>query len=359
MQLTSDPVIGTPTCESTPFGWQDDDVSTSHPTSCTASADSAEPDTVTDQALRNLCSRGAVHGGIRSLRPHQWLKNSLLFGGLIFSGHLTEPAAIVMAMSAFGVFCLAASAVYLLNDLMDRHTDRLHPVKRYRPIASGQFPAASAAIVCLLMFAAALAGGFVIGISFGGIVCLYIAQNLAYTMGLKRVAILDIMIIANGFILRAVAGAFAVSTTASPWLVICAQMLALFVACGKRRHELALLKEHASSHRSNLTEYSTSLLDLMMAITGSAGMMTYVLYTLSPWVCVRYGSYAMALTIPMVLYGIFRFLFLVHHRGRGGEPSLLFVSDRGLLISGFLWVIVTCFAVYAPQEWLPWYRIEL
>ncbi|MCA9059309.1 MAG: decaprenyl-phosphate phosphoribosyltransferase, partial [Planctomycetaceae bacterium] len=280
-----------------------------------------------------VINQATLKAGFLSLRPHQWLKNCLLFGGLIFSGRLTEPAAVGMALSAFLVFCAAASAVYLLNDLMDRHADREHPTKRFRPIASGAFPLRSAVVTCVLLFAAAIVSGFLIGVSFGGIVCLYVLQNLAYTWGLKRVAILDIMIIANGFILRAVAGAFAISTTASPWLMICAQMLALFVACGKRRHELTLLKEHASEHRANLTEYSTSLLDLMMAITGSSGMMTYVLYTLSPSVCVRYGSYAMVLTVPMVLYGIFRFLFLVHHRGRGGEPSLLFVSDRGLLIS--------------------------
>jgi 4-hydroxybenzoate polyprenyltransferase len=294
-----------------------------------------------------------------SLRMHQWVKNSLLFAGIVFSGQLTNLISLLTACVAFAVFCLVSSGVYLLNDLADREADRKHPVKRHRPLASGRLSPRTAAAACLLLLAFGVGGGFAIGYAFGCLVCVYVGQNLAYSMALKRVAILDIMMVAGGFVIRAVAGAVAISSTASPWLVICSLMLALFVACGKRRHELNLLQNHAADHRENLTEYTPELLDLMMAITGCAGVMTYVLYALSPWAYARNGSFALALTVPTVLYGVFRFLYLVHHKEAGGEPSRLFVMDKGLLFNGVLWLAVTCFAVYAPAEWLPWWWIEL
>lgn len=294
-----------------------------------------------------------------SLRMHQWVKNLLLFAGIVFSGQLTNPVSLLIACAACAVFCLASSGVYLLNDIADRDADRRHPVKRHRPLASGNLSAGVAATVCLLLLTLSVCGGFAIGYAFGCLVCVYVGQNLAYSMALKRVAILDIMMVAGGFVIRAVAGAVAISSTASPWLVICSMMLALFVACGKRRHELNLLKSHAGDHRENLTEYTPELLDLMMAITGCAGVMTYVLYALSPWAYARNGSFALALTVPTVLYGVFRFLYLVHRKEAGGEPSRLFVMDKGLLFNGLVWLIVTCFAVHAPPEWLPWWWIEL
>lgn len=296
---------------------------------------------------------------IDSLRIHQWVKNLLLFAGIVFSGQLTNPSSLLTVFSACAVFCLASSGVYLLNDLADRDADRKHPVKRRRPLASGRLSPGTAATVCLLLLILSVVGGFAIGYAFGCLVCVYIGQNLAYSMALKRVAILDIMMVAGGFVIRAVAGAVAVSSTASPWLVICSLMLALFVACGKRRHELNLLKSHAVGHRENLAVYTPELLDLMMAITGCAGVMTYVLYALSPWAYARNGSFALVLTVPTVLYGVFRFLYLVHRKEAGGEPSRLFVMDKGLLFNGLLWLAVTCFAVHAPPEWLPWWWIEL
>jgi len=296
---------------------------------------------------------------LSSLRIHQWVKNALLFASIVFSGQLTNAVSLLTACAGFAVFCVASSGVYLLNDLADRKADRLHPVKCHRPVASGHLSLAAAATLCLVLIAGGIAGGFAIGFAFGWIVCIYIGQNVAYSLALKRVAILDIMMVAGGFVLRAVAGAVAISVTASPWLVICSLMLALFVACGKRRHELNLLRTHAADHRENLTEYTPELLDLMMAITGCAGVMTYVLYALSPWAYARYESYALVLTVPTVLYGVFRFQYLVHHNDAGGEPSRLFVTDKGLLINAVVWVVVTCFAVYAPPELLPWWRIEL
>lgn len=296
---------------------------------------------------------------LSALRLHQWIKNTLLFASLVFSGELTDAMSLLNACAGFAVFCLAAGSIYLLNDVADRHADRLHPVKCRRPLAAGHLSPATALTLWLLLMSAALVGGFAIGFSFGCIVCLYFGLNLAYSMALKQVAILDVMMVAAGFVLRTVAGAVAIAVTASPWMVICTLMLALFVACGKRRHELNLLQEHAEEHRANLHDYSPALLDLMMAITGCAGVMTYVLYALSPWAYARYGSYALVLTVPTVLYGVFRFLYLVHQRDAGGEPSRLFVTDKGLLWNAVLWLLITCFAVYAPPELLPWWRIEL
>jgi len=300
-----------------------------------------------------------IRAVVDSMRMHQWVKNSLLFAGVVFSGQLTDLASLLTACAGCAVFCLASSGIYLLNDIADRDADRQHPLKRHRPLASGRLSPGLAATVCLLLLAIGVSGGFAIGYAFGCLVCVYICQNLAYSMSLKRVAILDVMMVAGGFVIRAVAGAVAISSTASPWLVICSLMLALFVACGKRRHELNLLKSHAADHRENLTEYTPELLDLMMAITGCAGLMTYVLYALSPWAYARNGSFALALTVPTVLYGVFRFLYLVHRKEAGGEPSRLFVMDKGLLFNGVVWLAVTCFAVHAPPEWLPWWWIEL
>lgn len=301
----------------------------------------------------------AVRAVVSSLRIHQWTKNSLLFAAIVFAGEITDLPKLATAIAGFAVFCLLSSGVYLFNDIADRNNDRQHPLKRHRPLASGQLSLAIAATVCLLLLTAGIVGGFSIGYAFGCLVCIYVGQNILYSMVLKQVAILDVMVLAMGFVLRAAAGAVGISSTASPWLVICSLMLSLFVACGKRRHELKLLKSHAADHRANLTGYTPELLDLMMAITGCAGLMTYVLYTLSPWVLVRNGSFALSLTIPTVLYGIFRFLYLVHRQDEGGEPSRLFVTDIGLLINGVVWLAVTCFAVHAPPESLPWWWIEL
>lgn len=301
---------------------------------------------------------GLAAAVLASLRPHQWVKNALLFAGLLFSGQITSVESVLAAVCGFAVFCLASGGVYLFNDIADRAADRRHPVRKHRPLASGRLTVKQAMGIGAGLLALALTGGFLIGDAFGCLVSVYIGQNILYSLALKRVAILDVMTVALGFVIRAVAGAVAVSSTASPWLVICSLMLALFVVCGKRRHELRVMAR-CSVPRSGVTEYTPELLDLMMAITGCAGVMTYVLYTLSPWAMVRHGSVALSLTVPMVLYGVFRFLYLVHHRNAGGDPSRLFVTDRGLLVNGVVWMAVTCFAVHAPPEWLPWWWIEL
>ena len=304
-------------------------------------------------------SVSALPAIISSLRPHQWVKNSLVFASVIFSGQFTDPVSLWAAWAAFLIFCLSSSAVYLLNDIADLKADRHHPVKRCRPVTSGRVSLAKAAMLCAFLIATGITAGFLVGFSFGCIMCIYFIQNIAYSLLLRQIAILDIMIVATGYLLRAIAGAVAVSVKVSPWLVICSLMLALFVACGKRRHDLQLLINNSNRQRQNRPEYTPELLDLMMAMTGCAGVMTYVLYTLSPGVAGPHGTYALVLTVPTVLYGVFRFLYLVHCNNAGGDPSRLFVMDKGLLLNGVVWLLVTCFAMYAPHDLLPWWRLEL
>ena len=289
-----------------------------------------------------------------SLRPHQWVKNSLLFGGLIFSRSLSHWDAVSLAVGAFFAFCMASSAVYLLNDLRDLKEDRMHPVKRLRPLASGVISPsiAKAALMILMISSGILAFG--LGIGFGMTLSIYVLINLAYSIGLKRVVILDVMIVALCFVLRAVAGAVVIGVKASAWLILCTLMMALLVCFGKRRHEIVLLQANASNHRASLEQYSIQFLDLMMAISGGAALVTYALYTMAEETVQRFGSRGLMLTVPFVVYGVFRYLFLVHLRKDGGDPARLLVSDRPILLNGFLWVSVVCLVLYGNLVWIPW-----
>ena len=305
----------------------------------------ASAPTARTKAVRPLLPTRAI---AVSLRPHQWVKCVLVFGALIFSRSLFRLEPALLSLHAFLTFCFASSAVYLLNDLRDLQEDRRHPTKRRRPLAAGEITPATAAVVLLALVAGSLWTAFVIRPAFGGIVALYLALNVAYTLGLKRQVVLDVMLVASGFVLRAVAGAVAIGVPASPWLVLCTLMLALLVGFGKRRHELVLLGEHARRHRASLGEYSVPFLDLMMAITAAAAIVTYALYTMAESTIARFGSQGLVLTVPFVLYGIFRYLFLAQQRSEGGDPSRLFVSDPPTLLNAALWLLVSCGLVYAP-----------
>jgi len=299
-------------------------------------------------------TRRANHALAVSLRPHQWVKNTLVFGGLIFSHSLTNPMAIVASVYAFLTFCLASSAVYLLNDLNDLEEDRCHPEKRRRPLAAGEISPTTVKTTMALLAVSSVANAFHLSLGFGVILTVYLFMNVAYTLKLKHVVILDVMIIAMGFVLRAVAGAVVIGVEASPWLVLCTLTLALLVGFGKRRNELTLLKDEAVNHRACLEEYSVALTDILMTITAAAAIATYALYTMSDQTLARFGSHGIVLTTPFVIYGIFRYLFLIHHKVEGGDPARLLVKDRPLLINGFFWTLICCGAVYGPVGWLPW-----
>jgi 4-hydroxybenzoate polyprenyltransferase len=282
---------------------------------------------------------------LAALRPRQWVKNVFVLAPLVFAGKLTDPHAALLALATFVAFCALASAVYLANDIRDREADRLHPVKCRRPIAAGELSPRAATIASIVLAAAGLAASFCIRPAVGLVATLYFAQNLLYSFGLKRVVILDVMIVASGFLLRAWAGALAVDVGISDWLVLCTGLLALFLGFVKRRQEIATLAGGVST-RAILREYSLPFLDQMISIVTGATVVAYALYAFSEEVAKRLGTQHMGLTIPFVLFGIFRYLYLVHQRGEGENPTALFLNDRPLLAAVFLWGVAVVVALY-------------
>jgi 4-hydroxybenzoate polyprenyltransferase len=299
---------------------------------------------------------GTLKALLRTTRPHQWVKNLLCFVPVIFTGNLTDMHMVMGGALAVAAFCFASAAVYTFNDLKDRKLDQVHPVKRNRPIASGNLPVRFALVAMMILTLAAIGIAAYCNYAFLAVMSVYLLQNIAYTCGLKKIVILDVMLVANGFLLRAAGGAFAIDVTASPWLVLCTLTLALLVAFGKRRHEITLLGD-AEAHRQTLGEYSEAFLDQSMSMAAASAMVMYSLFTVSPYVVRTYGSQALVLSVPMLLYAVFRFVFLVRQQNMGGEPTKIFVTDTPMLINGVLWIIVCLYAIYGPSEWLPWWRM--
>ena len=283
-----------------------------------------------------------------SLRPEQWTKNLFVFAGLIFGHRLTDASAVLTATAAFGVFCALSGAVYLFNDIADRERDRRHPLKRLRPVASGQLPVRVAAVTGTVIGTTAMGAAFAVSVALGAVAAAYLGLLLAYSAILKHVVIVDVLTIAAGFVLRTVAGALAVAVPISDWLVVCTTLLALFLALSKRRHELVMLADEAGDYRQSLNEYSPYLLDQMVAVVTASSLIAYALYTISPDTAARVGTSRLPLTIPFVLYGIFRYLYLVHMKQRGESPSALLLADRPLLICVGLWVAAVVTILYTP-----------
>lgn len=291
----------------------------------------------------------ALRGLLVELRPLEWSKNLLVFSGLIFSRSLTDPHNLALSVAAFAVFCCASSGVYLFNDLCDIKEDREHPIKRHRPLASGALSVNLARAVMVGLFAAAAAGSLALGHGLALVVGTYLAICLAYSLKLKDIVILDVILIASGFVLRAVAGAVTINVEVSEWLVLCTSMVALLVGFGKRRHELVLLEGAAENHRRNLSEYSVGFLDSIMNICAGAAVLTYALYTRADDTVARVGSNAMLLTIPFVVYGVFRYLFLIHKREAGGDPVQILFRDRPTLLNLILWIVTAGLVIYLPK----------
>ena len=283
---------------------------------------------------------GALGGILRSLRPSQWIKNSVVFAALIFAQRFTDVEAVLRCSAAFLLFCGVAGAVYLINDLLDMQADRLHPTKSKRPIASGQVPRGLAVWSAALLAAASIGGGWLLSRPFAMVLATYFLMNLAYSTWLKRVVILDVMVVASGFLLRAVAGGLVLGVEISHWLILCASLLSLFLGFCKRRNELAILDDKAAEHRSILQEYSLPFLDQMISALTASTLLAYCLYTFSPEVEAELGTRYLPLTIPFVLYGIFRYLYLVYQRDEGGSPTRTFYADRPLLVAVALWATV-------------------
>jgi 4-hydroxybenzoate polyprenyltransferase len=283
----------------------------------------------------------------RSMRPGQWLKNVLVLAPLVFAHQALELAALGRAAGAFALFCLASGAVYLVNDLLDAASDREHPVKRLRPIASGALAPGVAAVAAALLGAGTLAAAALAAPPLALVLGVYLAVNLAYSRVLKHVVILDVMTLASGFVLRVVAGGLAIGVPVSTWLLLCTSLLALFLGFGKRRHELLLLETDACSHRPILAEYSPYFLDQLMAVVTTSTLVSYALYTMDPLVQQKLQTARLPLTIPFVLYGIFRYLYLVHQKDEGGDPTQVVFHDRPLLINIVLWTATVFAILYA------------
>ncbi|MCL4442308.1 MAG: decaprenyl-phosphate phosphoribosyltransferase [Firmicutes bacterium] len=278
--------------------------------------------------------RSGLYLLLKSMRPKQWTKNLIIFAGIIFSQKIFVDGLLLKTFYAFAAFCLLSGSVYIVNDLVDIEKDKAHPRKKYRPLASGGLKASLAAVFVVLTTAAALGSAFWINRNFGFAALAYFLVTLSYSFALKNIVIIDVLVIAVGFILRAVAGAVVIRVSISPWLLVCTFLLALFLALTKRRHELLLLDDQAQSHRKILDEYEPEMLDQMISVVTSSTVMAYSLYTFTS----GHSIYLMG-TIPFVIYGIFRYQYLVHRKDIGGNPEMALFKDPPMIINILLWVV--------------------
>ncbi len=294
-----------------------------------------------------------VAAAVVSLRPRQWSKNLFVFAGLIFSQSLFT-SLFWPALGAFLIFCALSGAIYVFNDLADVEKDRVHPTKRNRPIASGALAAPTAAVLGVVLLVGSLVAAFRLSVPFGLVAAAYAILLTAYSLWLKHLVILDVLTVAAGFVLRAVAGAAAIAVEISGWLVICTILVALFLALGKRRHEYRTLKGEAAAHRPILAEYSESFLDQMVAVVTASTVTAYALYTMSPDTVAKFHTRLLPVTLPFVLYGIFRYLYLLYRRELGGNPSDLLLNDRALLVNSVLWMLALLVIIYGPEWGSTW-----
>ena len=283
---------------------------------------------------------------ILAMRPKQWTKNFAIFAAILFSQNIFNIEAVFITLAAFFIFCLASGVVYILNDLMDIEEDKRHPKKRLRPLASGNLSVGAARAAGVIIGALTLLGAFMIGKNFAVVTIAYLLVQIAYSTYIKHVVILDVFSIAAGFFLRVVAGAEAIMVPISAWLVVCTFFLALFLALCKRRHEILLLDDQAGAHRKVLDEYSILLIDQMITVMTAATVIVYTLYTLSPETVEKFGTNNLMYTVPFVLYGVYRYLYLVYQKEDGGSPEQLLIGDKPLLLNIFLYGIAVVAILY-------------
>jgi len=282
---------------------------------------------------------------LRAMRPKQWAKNVFLFAALVFDKKLFVPSLVLRTVVAFVLFSLLSSCVYLINDLVDIERDRQHPIKKKRPLASGELRPSVAIAAAIVLAVVGLSASFLLEPRFGVVATVYLLTMILYSFVLKNVVILDVLIVAAGFVLRVMAGSLVFEVERfSPWLYVCMTSLALFISVGKRRHELMLLSKDANNHRAILDEYNLQLLDNMLNIATSTTLVAYSLYTFSapnlP------PSHMMMLTIPFVLYALLRWLYLIHVKGEGGAPEEIALGDRPLIIGVCLWGLSSVAILY-------------
>jgi 4-hydroxybenzoate polyprenyltransferase len=306
------------------------------------------PDLIDRADPRSASARPLAVSLVLSLRPSQWTKNLIIFAALMFGQRLLDPTAVFQSLAAFAIFCALSGVVYLINDVADREADRQHPVKMARPIASGALPVRVAVVTACILGAAAVGAAFWLRPMFGVCATSYLALLALYSGPLKHAVIIDVLTIAIGFVLRAAAGAVAIGVHASHWLYVLTMLLALFLGLSKRRHELVLLADGATGHRRILEEYSPYLLDQMIAVVTASTIVAYAFYTVSPETVEKFGTDKLGLTLPFPLYGIFRYLYLVHQKEGGGSPTDMLLTDRPLLLCVGLWAATVATIIYGP-----------
>ena len=283
---------------------------------------------------------------LKSLRPYQWTKNLFVFAPLIFSQNIFNAPYLFKTILAFSIFCLLSGAVYIWNDLRDVDADKLHPVKSQRPLASGRLSKTSALVSFVFISLVGLGCALLLNLNFFILALVYVLLQVLYSLWLKHVVILDVLLIAAGFLLRVSAGGVVISVDISEWILICTFLLALFIALSKRRHELVFLEEKASHHRPILEEYSPYLLDQMISVVTASTVVAYCLYTISEETVAKFGSSRLIYTVPFVLYGIFRYLYLIHKKGEGGSPESLILKDKPFLAGILLWIASVVIILY-------------
>ncbi len=285
---------------------------------------------------------------LRSLRPRQWTKNIILFAPLIFSQNITNKQLAISSLISFAVFCMLSGSVYIINDLIDINQDKVHPLKSKRPLASGLLKPRYAVVTLLVLLALSICISLnYLNYLFILVAGSYLILQIAYSTILKHIVIIDVFSIAAGFLLRVIAGAEAIEVTFSHWLFFCTILLALFLALSKRRHEIILLDVNAINHRKILFEYSANLLDQMISIVTTTTLIAYILYTISPETVAKFGTDNLKYTVPFVLYGIFRYLYLMHQKNEGGSPEKVLLNDRPILITVVLYCLTACYILYS------------
>ncbi len=283
---------------------------------------------------------------IKAMRPVQWSKNAFVLAPLVFGGSLFQPAVVGRAFIALGAFCCASSAVYLFNDIRDREADRQHPLKKHRPLAAGTLTVPVAGFASLALVALAGGASWSLGPLFTLILGIYLVLNLGYTLGLKNVVILDVLIVSAGFVLRVLAGGAATSVAISRWLALCTTFVALFLVLSKRRHEIVLLAGDASRQRNVLEHYSAPFLDQMINVVTASAVVCYSLYAVAPETTEKYNTENLIYTLPMVLFGIFRYLFLIYHSSDKRNPTESMLGDFPFLLNLLIWGAAVTWIVY-------------
>ncbi|OIP65013.1 MAG: decaprenyl-phosphate phosphoribosyltransferase [Nitrospirae bacterium CG_4_9_14_3_um_filter_53_35] len=283
---------------------------------------------------------------IISMRPEQWIKNLFVLAPLLFSQNLLDLEMFFRAFLGFLIFCGASGAIYLVNDVKDIEEDRSHPKKAARPVASGRLSVMTAVVSAILLSGLCLGVSWFLSSGFAAILLIYLTLNLLYSFILKELVIIDVMTISAGFVLRVLAGSAVIDVPTSQWVLICTALIALFLGFSKRRHELILQENGAVSSRKVLSQYSPYFLDQMIAVVTASTVMSYALYTVSEETVEKFQTSNLIYTVPFVLYGIFRYLYLVHQKDRGGNPAQIMLSDKPMMLNVILWVVVVLAVLY-------------